>query len=287
MPKQIPVRIAGAQIPCTPVVRDNVEHIKKAIDYAIENRCDYLVTPEGALSGYDHGGIAATTFGIDPFENLSDLEDGLKTVEAYAKDKVGLCLGTLWKEKERFGDVGRNQIRFYAKNGQLRGATNKSFCINPQDLPFMEHDTNKDGLLAWKLGDETFQFNVVGLVCNDMWGHGMSGHKAIPWHAKQQYNMGGRQDLQLFVHSTNGFRGNGKKMETLFNNWHHAHLTMMSYLSEIPIITVDNCYHMDGTEYHGQTSSESGVVVRGEFVTEVPRSGTQYFYHDFFGVTYE
>ena len=117
MPKQIPVRIAGAQIPCTPVVRDNVEHIKKAIDYAIENRCDYLVTPEGALSGYDHGGLAATTFGIDPFENLSELEDGLKTVEAYAKNKVGLCLGTLWKEKERFGDVGRNQIRFYAKNG--------------------------------------------------------------------------------------------------------------------------------------------------------------------------
>jgi len=29
MPKQIPVRMAGAQIPCTPSVKDNVEHIKK------------------------------------------------------------------------------------------------------------------------------------------------------------------------------------------------------------------------------------------------------------------
>ena len=68
MPKQIPVRIAGAQIPCTPIVKDNVEHIKKAIDYAVENRCDYLVTPEGAVSGYDHGDLART--GFDPFENM-------------------------------------------------------------------------------------------------------------------------------------------------------------------------------------------------------------------------
>ena len=30
-------------------------------------------------------------------------------------------------------------------------------------------------------------------------------------------------------------------------------------------------------------SSESGVVVNGEWVTNVPRTGTQYFYHDFIG----
>ena len=42
--------------------------IKKAIDYAVENKCDYLVTPEGALSGYDHGDLARR--GFDPFENM-------------------------------------------------------------------------------------------------------------------------------------------------------------------------------------------------------------------------
>ena len=282
--KQIPVRVAGAQIPVTQNVKDNIISIKKAIDYAEENNCDYLVTPEGALSGYDHGGLAATTLGIDPFHNLAELKAGMTEIENYIKGKVGLCLGTIWKEKERYGDIGRNQIRFYNKNSQLIGVTNKTFCINPQDLPFMEHDMDKDGIRCWGLGDETFKFNVVGLICNDMWGHSFSDHKAICWASRQQFNMDGRDDLQLFIHSTNGFRGNGKKMETLFNNWHHAHLTMMSYLSEVPIISVDNCYHMDGTEYHGQTSSESGVIIRGEFVSEIPRKGTQYFYHDFYGI---
>tara|TARA_Y200000002_G_scaffold336223_1_gene304267 strand:+ start:1096 stop:1962 length:867 start_codon:yes stop_codon:yes gene_type:complete len=284
---QTPVRIAGAQIPCTPVIEQNVEHIKKAIDYAEENKADYLVTPEGSLSGYDHGGLSAQEVGLDPFYDFDVLKKALNEIELYAKGKVGLCLGTLWKEKERFGEVGRNQIRFYNKAAQLIGVTNKSFCINPQDLPFMEHNQDIEGPKNWQLGTQDYKFNVVGLVCNDMWGHGFSGHKAICWSSKQQYNMGGRQDLQLFIHSTNGFRGNGEDMETLFNDWHHAHLTMFSWLCEVPIFTVDNCYHMDGTEYHGKTSSESGVIVRGKYVTEVPREGTQYFYHDFFGVNYD
>jgi len=284
---QIPIRIAGAQIPVTPSVNDNVVTIKKAIDYAFENKCDYLVTPEAALSGYDHGGVAAMDAGINPFDHLPDLKGGLVEVEEYAKGKVGLCLGTLWKEEERFGNIGRNQIRFYNKKGQLIGVTNKTYCINPQDLCFMEHDMEKEGVRCWALGNDSFKFNAVGLVCNDMWGHGWSGGQMIPWAAKQNFNMNGRNECQILIHATNGFRGNDKKMEELFDKWHHSHLTMLSWISEIPIITVDNCYHMDGTFYDGPTSSESGVVVRGEFVTKIPRTGTQYFYHDFFGISEE
>ena len=86
--KQVPIRFAGAQMPCTPNVDDNVEQIKKAIDYAVENKCDYLVTPEGALSGYDHGDLARR--GFDPFENMftDKLKEGLKEVESYPKEKV-------------------------------------------------------------------------------------------------------------------------------------------------------------------------------------------------------
>ena len=40
---------------------------------------------------------------------------------------------------------------------------------------------------------------------------------------------------------------------------------------------------MTGEDYDGYTSSESGVVINGEWVTNVPRTGTQYFYHDFIG----
>ena len=60
--KQIPMRFAGAQMPCTPNVEANVKEIKKAIDYAVDNECDFLVTPEGSLSGYDHTSFTANGF---------------------------------------------------------------------------------------------------------------------------------------------------------------------------------------------------------------------------------
>jgi len=284
---QIPQRFAGAQIPVTTNISENVSTIKKAIDYAIENQCDYLVTPEGSLSGYSHGGLAATHFGIDPFHNFDELKAGLSEIEEYAKGKVGLCLGTLWKEKERFGEVGRNQIRFYTKDGELRGTTNKTYCINPQDLPFLEHDIEKEGIKCWALGDNSFKFNVVGLICNDMWGHSWSGGKTIVWTAYQNFNMNNRNECQLFIHSTNGGRGGDPKLDKLFNDWHNSLLTMLSHLGRTPIITVDNSIHMNGDPYEGETSSESGVIINGEWKTKVPRYGTQYFHYDFFGETYE
>ena len=289
---QIPVRVAGAQIPVTQSIKDNVITIKKAIDYAVENRCDYLVTPEGALSGYDHGNMMQARPGqyleTDVYASLFDsgeLTSALTEVERYANGKVGLCLGTLWKEKERFGEAQRNQIRFYDKKSMLIGTTSKTYGIVPQDVPFLEHDMEKSGVPCWQLGDDTFKFNVVGLICNDMWGHGWSGGQMIPWAAKQNFNSNGRNDLQLFVHATNGFRD--IETDELFNNWHHSHLTMMSYITEVPIISVDNSIHMNGDDYNGTTSSESGVYIKGQVMTKVPRTGTQYFYYDFFGESYE
>ena len=68
-----------------------------------------------------------------------------------------------------------------------------------------------------------------------------------------------------------------------FERWHDAHFRLLSRASQIPIFTVDNSIHMTGEEYHGKTSSESGVIINGEWVTNVPRTGIQYFYYDFAG----
>ena len=46
------VRFAGAQIPVTQDLDKNEASIIKAIDWAAENNCDWLLTPEGSLSGY-------------------------------------------------------------------------------------------------------------------------------------------------------------------------------------------------------------------------------------------
>ncbi len=56
-PKPIPsaksrLRIAGAQIPVTENVSANLATISRAIDFALSNKADILLTPEGSLSGY-------------------------------------------------------------------------------------------------------------------------------------------------------------------------------------------------------------------------------------------
>ena len=83
----------------------------------------------------------------------------------------------------------------------------------------------------------------------------------------------------ILIHSSNGARGNDK--DKVYNTWHDANLKMISHITQIPIITVDNIYHINGEYYDGPTSSESGVVIDGEWVTKVPRTGTQYYYWDF------
>ena len=47
------MRIAGAQIPVTNDVKTNFEAIMKACEWAVENKVDYLFTPETSLSGYN------------------------------------------------------------------------------------------------------------------------------------------------------------------------------------------------------------------------------------------
>jgi hypothetical protein len=120
-----------------------------------------------------------------------------------------------------------------------------------------------------------------GLICVDMYGDTFGKNGAIHHHVPDTLAMYG---ARLLIHATNGVRGVGDDpilADEIANSWHDAILKRMSFIYKIPIITVDNCYMMDGSEYNGLTSSESGVVVNGRWVTSVPRTGTQYFYHDF------
>lgn len=261
------IRIAGAQIPVTPYAQANVMTIRRAIDWAAENNVDYLVTPEVALSGY--------TSDFDSSHNR--IKDALKEIENYAAAKnVGLCLGTLWDEPEADKTVRRNQIRFYSKEGYFLGNINKHFTIEDDARVGAICDERKI-LIPMFVGEKVIP--VGGLICVDMYG--VDGHSSIP-------PILAHLGAKIFIHCTNGIRHidppNGLSADLsdeVFSSWHEAHFKRFSFLFKMPIITVDNCYMMDGTEYHGNTSSESGVMINGKWVTKVPRTGTQYFYHDF------
>jgi len=85
----------------------------------------------------------------------------------------------------------------------------------------------------------------------------------------------------IFLHATNAERDVGRMYDSVMSDWHNAHLRNISYLAGIPVISVDNSIKMDGTEWNGPTSSQSGVLIGGEWVVTVPRVGTHYFYYDF------
>lgn len=258
------IRYAGAQIPCTDDLERNIKEIKTAINWASDNDVDYLLTPEGSLSGYFPG-----------FENkdgrtLQDLIDAEKQVTRYAADKgVGLCLGTMWCEVDSNYEEGyrrENQIRFYSKDSSFLGSTNKHYVLPDYDRTVVSNEIKTIYMPE--------RVKAAGLLCNDFWGGGLSGG-SLPIYCAESLG------VNLIFHATNGFRGNYPIYNEITDAWHEGNLRMISYSTGIPIITVDNCYTMDGKPYDGNTSSQSGVLLNGVWQVKVPRTGTHYFYHDF------
>jgi predicted amidohydrolase len=262
------IRFGGAQIPVTPDIQQNIKTIKKAIDWAAENKVDYLVTPEASLSGYYTADDAS----------IKSVATAMSTIEKYAaKEKIGLCLGTIWDEIEVDATVRRNQIRFYSQRGMLCGVTNKKYAIEFDRLIGVKGD-NTSTLIPLPTKDKLIP--VGGLICIDMY---VSAPEEMTPVLKLWV-----QGAKLIIHSTNAARNvltnknlSAELTDKIANDWHDICLRRASFLTNIPIITVDNCYMADGTEYHGPTSSESGVLISGEWVTKIPRTGTQYFYYDF------
>lgn len=254
------VRFAGAQLPCTDNVDVNIISIKKAIDWAVENQVDYLLTPEGSLSGY-HKDF-----------DTPELVQGLAEIEQYAANKVALCLGTMWIEKEGEFDVRRNQVRLYHKDGTFNTAIDKTI-VTPHDgdLGIIASQNVYAAALSDFVNADSEPLVAGVFICNDFYGR-----DNYPNLTRMAYQNG----AHIFLHATNADRGVGRLYDKIMDDWHTAHLQMTSYLSGLPVVTVDNCCGMAGGEWDGPTSSQSGILIGGEWVVKAPRYGTHYFYYD-------
>ena len=260
-------RFAGAQLPASDDLNKNVNDIKDAISWASTNNVDYLLTPEGSLSGYFPG------FDTYQGRTIQDLYDAEKVVVNFAvENNVGLCLGTMWGEPDKALDEGyrkENQIRFYSKNGTFLGSTNKTYIIPEYD------QTAPSEISIIDVEHDIQNFYAAGLVCNDFWGGPLTNKMALPIYVKEQLN------AQVIFHATNGFKGELPIYDEITEAWHEGNLRMMSFITGVPIITVDSCYTMNGYPYDGNTSSQSGILLNGVWQVKAPRTGIQYFYHDF------
>lgn len=244
--------VAGAQIPVSEHIDENVQTIMRALDFAAAEGADILLTPEGSLSGYTH------------LFDRQAVEEALRLIEARAKTAgIGLALGTCFEESD-----GRcyNQLRFYGKDGNYLGFHSKTLTCGKMIPPFTGEISHYSVQPL-----QVFHFDgipIAGLICNDMWANPQCTPLPDPHLSFQLGRMGAR----LIFHAVNGGRGNSETWQRVWN-FHESNLQLRAEASKIWIVTVDNC-----APPHFPCSAPSGVISPdGNWVCRAESTGEQFF----------
>lgn len=249
------LRVAGAQIPVVREIEKNLAAISRAIDYAIAEKADVLVTPEGSLSGYTH------EFDAD------DVSRALEEVTRKARaGHLALALGTCFEEPadhERY-----DQVRLYDSDGAYLGFHAKILLCRRIADP-----SSKGEIDFFKTRPiRTFQLNgltVGALVCNDMWANPEWTPQDDP-HLLQQLSRLGAGVVFLAVNS-----GLAEGDELALNRqYHEANLRLRARSAKAWIVSAD------AADPRGELSCQapSGVVdPGGNWVVMTKPKGEQMF----------
>ncbi len=234
------VKVAGYQMQVTQDIAQNKRNVLAAMREVAAERADFLVTPEGSLSGY-HSHF-----------DQNELVAALHEIVTLAKDlQLGLLLGTCFKEED---GLCYNQIRIHAPDGQFLGAHSKILVCTDEMKDY------QPGLL------QAFQWNDLcfgALVCNDLWatpGYTSLPNPYLPFQLKQ---MG----ADIIFHSSNS------GSNPLYRGFHDASVEVWARSLHIPIMEVNAA---QGTQ---KINARSGLIGRdGQREVTVPDTGEHIFY---------
>jgi predicted amidohydrolase len=253
-PKRLSVAVA--QIPVSLDVDANVITISRAIDQAVAEKADVLLTPEGSLSGYT------------PKFDQSQVEAGVSKLVAKASSEgLALALGTCYVEP----DDGKcyNQIRFYDSDGEFLGFHSKMLrCGSMTDPPKGEINHYAARPLR------TFELNgiIVGaLICNDMWANPGCTPMPDPHLSQKLSDMGAR----IVFQAINGGRDGSDWSREVYWPFHETNLRIRARTGRLWIVTADNCYPMNIP-----CSAPSGVLKPdGHWAVQAPDQGEHVMAH--------
>jgi len=241
--------LAGLQMSVKDDIKANQERILEAITKAAKDSADFLITPEGSLSGY------TSNF------KQEELAPALEKVTAYArKMQVGLILGTCYKQVTGGKEYCYNQVRVYSAEGSFVGAYSKILRCSNLNLP-------GTGEMNDYVEGELKTFNLKGirvgtLICNDLWatpGYTTMPNPYLPWKLRQ---MG----AQLIVHCINS--GTPQK----YRPFHESSAELWASALNMPIVEVNAA---QGNE---TINARSGLIAAdGSRTISVKDSGEQYF----------
>ena len=244
-----PIELAGLQMTVSADIKGNRQQILEGIRKAAQEGAIFLVTPEGSLSGY------TSNF------NQEELDIALEQIRTEAaKMKVGLMLGTCYKEISKGKEFCYNQVRAYAPEGHFLGAYSKILRCSSFDLPGSGEMTEYiEGNL------KTFVWNGLRfgiLICNDLWatpGYTTMPNPYLPWKLKQL-------GAQFIVHCINS--GTAQK----YRPFHESSAELWALSLHIPILEVNAA---QGNE---TINAQSGLIdANGERAFRVPDIGLQFF----------
>ena len=246
------LRVATAQIPVTRDIEANVATIGRALDAAIEEGAEILLTPEGSLSGYTHEFDQAL---VD--KHLPEI------VQRASSAGVALALGTCYVEPD--DNQCYNEIRFYDSEGNFLGFHTKTLLCGSLTEPF-KGEINHYGTRPLR----TFEIKgiqVGGLICNDMWGNPQCTSMPDP-HLSQRLSEAGAEVLFVAI---NGGRNGGDWSKQVYWHYHETNMRMRASAGKLWVVSADNCFPMDIP-----CSAPSGVLrPNGTWAAQAKRVGEQ------------
>ena len=243
------VVLTGLQMNVTNDINKNKEQILLGIRKAAQEKASFLVTPEGSLSGY------TSNF------NQGEVSVALEEIKALAAElKVGLMLGTCFKELQKDREFCYNQVRVYTPEGNFLGAYSKILRCSSIDIP------GTGEMIEYAEGElRTFDWNGLRfgiLICNDLWatpGYTTMPNPYLPWKLKQ---MG----AQFIIHCINS--GTAQK----YRPFHESSAELWALSLQIPILEVNAAQEKE------IINAQSGLIdANGERSLRVPDSGVQSF----------
>jgi predicted amidohydrolase len=244
------IKIAGLQMQVTTDIEQNKSTIIRNIKNAAASGAQFLVTPEGSLSGYHRN------------FNQQELDLALNEIRVMArKEGIGLFLGTCYKEMENDQEYCFNQVRVYSPNGDFLEEQSKYLTCSPIDYPgtgeMLDYVQGFPKVIEW----QNIKFGI--LICNDLWaspGYTTTPNPYLPLNLKQL-------GAQVIIHSINS--GTNQR----YKRFHEASADLWAHALQIPILEVNAA---KGSE---KINARSGLINEaGERVILVPDIGEQLFY---------
>ncbi len=246
------LRIAGAQSIVINDVAANEERLLRAVQQAAEDKADFLLTPEGSLSGYR-----------PTFDRVEVAEATERVAEEARKAGVGLALGTCYKELENDAEHCYNQVRIYTPEGEYLGYHAKILRCSQLDHPGTgEMMSYVEGALR------TFEYRGIrfgALICNDLWatpGYTTMPNPYLPWQLK-------RLGAEVIFHAVNS--GTGQRARP----FHESSVALWCLKLGIHIVAVN------AGSSEKPINARSGVMgPDGEWLTMARDVGEAQFVHD-------